>query len=38
MIILNEAVKNEIAKVSEVSHYLWQREWAERMAETSRLI
>lgn len=27
---LNDAVKNEIAKVSEVSQYLWQREWAER--------
>ncbi|WP_456296357.1 rhamnulose-1-phosphate aldolase [Vibrio sp. AK197] len=27
---LNDAVKNEIAKVSEVSQYLWLREWAER--------
>ncbi len=30
MISLNDAVKHEIAKVSEVSQYLWQREWAER--------
>lgn len=30
MIILNNAVKTEIAKVTEVSQYLWQREWAER--------
>lgn len=30
MIKLNDAVKEEIAKVSEVSQYLWQREWAER--------
>jgi rhamnulose-1-phosphate aldolase len=27
---LNDAVKREIEKVSEVSQYLWQREWAER--------
>ena len=30
MIELNEAVKHEIHKVTEVSQYLWQREWAER--------
>ncbi|WP_432453952.1 MULTISPECIES: rhamnulose-1-phosphate aldolase [unclassified Agarivorans] len=30
MISLNDAVKTEIAKVTEVSQYLWQREWAER--------
>lgn len=30
MITLNDEVKAEIAKVSEVSQYLWQREWAER--------
>jgi len=30
MIELNEAVRVEIEKVSEVSQYLWQREWAER--------
>ncbi len=30
MITLNDAVKAEIEKVSEVSQYLWQREWAER--------
>ncbi len=29
-IILNQAVTNEIAKVSETAQYLWQREWAER--------
>lgn len=27
---LNEAVRREIAKVSEAAQYLWQREWAER--------
>jgi len=27
---LNQAVLDEIAKVSEVGSYLWQREWAER--------
>lgn len=30
MISLNSTVLHEIAKVSEVSQYLWQREWAER--------
>lgn len=30
MIELDAAVKNEIDKVTEVSQYLWQREWAER--------
>lgn len=30
MIELNKAVLQEIEKVSEVSQYLWQREWAER--------
>ncbi len=30
MIQLNDAVMCEIEKVSEVSQYLWQREWAER--------
>ena len=30
MIKLNDAVKAEIEKVTEVSQYLWQREWAER--------
>lgn len=30
MIQLNDAVMREIEKVSEVSQYLWQREWAER--------
>lgn len=30
MIQLNDAVMLEIEKVSEVSQYLWQREWAER--------
>ncbi|PNH88428.1 rhamnulose-1-phosphate aldolase [Vibrio diazotrophicus] len=30
MIQLNDAVMHEIEKVSEVSQYLWQREWAER--------
>lgn len=30
MVHLNQAVLNEIAKVSEVANYLWQREWAER--------
>lgn len=30
VIELNAAVKAEIAKVSEVAEYLWQREWAER--------
>ncbi|PNH98555.1 rhamnulose-1-phosphate aldolase [Vibrio diazotrophicus] len=30
MIQLNYAVMHEIEKVSEVSQYLWQREWAER--------
>ncbi len=29
-IFINDAVKQEIAKVSEVAQYLWQREWAER--------
>lgn len=29
-VFLNDAVKNEIAKVSETAQYLWQREWAER--------
>ncbi len=29
-IFLNDAVKLEIAKVSETAEYLWQREWAER--------
>ncbi len=30
MYTLNDQVKKEIEKVSEVSQYLWQREWAER--------
>lgn len=30
MITLNEKVEREVAKVQEVSQYLWQREWAER--------
>lgn len=29
-VFLNNAVRNEIAKVSETAQYLWQREWAER--------
>ncbi len=30
MITLNKAVQAEVDKVTEVSQYLWQREWAER--------
>lgn len=29
-VTINQAVQDEIAKVSEVAQYLWQREWAER--------